>query len=132
MTKQQEDRKIVKEWKKYQKRLCFQAKWTKAGMCRLSAVNDHKLARAGGYGYCKESTVFADWFNDFFSVELAECTIDQKKLPYGLKWYSGKLCFCGGVGMSSIQECVKVFGYELSSVFWDNDSNIWILQQVIK
>ena len=102
------------------KSLKINIEWSKAGNPTCTAwafyENDKSsqvfTSRAGGYGYCKESTVIAEIFNYTLAYKLYQ--IDQAiSKPYGINEYDGKKYFAGAVGTS----CYYGIGEYLGGTF---------------
>ena len=121
--KQQDKRLKIIETIKTQspiKSLKINIEWSKAGnpTCTAWAVyeNDKSsqvfTSRAGGYGYCKESTVIAEIFNNTLAYKLYEIDETISK-PYGINEYDGKKYFAGAVGTS----CYYGIGEYLGGTF---------------
>ena len=95
--------------------------WSKSGhpTCSAWVVYHDKTgevftARAGGWGYCKESTVLAEIFNSCLSYKLYELH-DQiiqlgEKKPYGISLGQNYPYFAGGVGTSCYYTITKFLG----------------------
>jgi hypothetical protein len=71
-------------------------------------------ARAGGWGYCKESTVIAEIFNKCLAYKLYELH-DQlielgEKKPYGISLGYNYPYFAGGVGNSCYYKITEFIG----------------------
>lgn len=71
-------------------------------------------ARAGGWGYCKESTVIAEIFNNCLAYKLFELQ-DQlielgEKKPYGISVGLNYPYFAGGVGTSCYYRITEFLG----------------------
>jgi hypothetical protein len=85
-------------------------------------------SKAGGYGYCKRSTVIGDLFNQFLRYKLFEELTpiksyrngEETTIPYGIalpkkgdKWLP---CFEGGIGESCYQNISKAIGGKWESI----------------
>jgi len=99
------------------KEITFSIEWSKGGNPTLEARAYHidgstsyVKARAGGWGYCKESTVIADAFNSLLKYKLYEIQ-DIEKLPYGIyinrNQYTG---YSGGIGVSCYYSISELIG----------------------
>ena len=77
-------------------------------------------ARAGGWGYCKESTVIAEIFNNCLVYKLYELN-DQliqlgKNKPYGISLGHNYPYFAGGVGTSCYYTITEFLGGKFEKV----------------
>ena len=82
-------------------------------------INDRKTKyNAGGYGYCKESSVIAEMINDLIEVQ-----------AYNPEVYGNRngLLSQGGVGVSSLQESLKSIGVKLEQIYSGKNSNVYSL-----
>ena len=116
-----EDKRLAKiEAEKNQKpikEITFSIEWSKGGNPTMLARAYHVdgstscvRARAGGYGYCKESTVIAEAFNSLLKYKLYQIeNIDA--LPYGIyinrNNYTG---YSGGIGVSCYYSIAELIG----------------------
>lgn len=99
------------------KEITFSIEWSKGGNPTLTARALHVdnsttlvTSRAGGYGYCKESTVIADAFNSLLKYKLYQLdNIDT--LPYGIylnrNGYTG---YSGGIGVNCYYSISELIG----------------------
>ena len=99
------------------KEITFSIEWSKGGNPTLTARALHidsstslVTSKAGGYGYCKESTVIADAFNSLLKYKLYQLdNIDA--LPYGIylnrNGYTG---YSGGIGVSCYYSISELIG----------------------
>ena len=83
--------------------------YSRAGVCRAkvwdSLQKKTATAKAGGYGYCKESAAVASALNAL-GVKL------DKVASYG--WNIERQCFAtGGVGMGSIIDALRADGFSV-------------------
>jgi hypothetical protein len=78
-----------------------------------------KTYKASGCGYCKESTVIADIFNELLKYRLYEFTANDK-LPYGIRIWESELgtrrYYEGGVGASCYYSISEKIGGELKKL----------------
>ena len=96
--------------------ITFSIEWSRQGNPTCTAwvhYTDGTAAqaksRAGGYGYCKESTVIAEIFNGSLKYKLYQ--IDEAiEKPYGVSCYDGKKYFAGGVGTSCYHSIAEYIG----------------------
>lgn len=105
--------------------ITFAIEWSKAGHPTCTAwvhytdgTAKQAEAKAGGYGYCKESTVIANIFNASLKYKLYELmpTIEKEYLPYGLYNFDGRYSFAGGVGTSCYYDIAKFIGGKFERV----------------
>jgi len=102
----------------------FSIEWSKQGNPTCEAVirytdgaSDRITARAGGGGYCKESTVIAEIFNATMKYKLYELEVGKLfNLPYGINSYNNSHCFAGGVGASCYYDISKFIGGEFQKL----------------
>ncbi len=77
-------------------------------------------ARAGGCGYCKESTVIASIFNDCLVYKLYELNDQLIQLgenkPYGISLGRTYPYFAGGVGTSCFYRVIEFIGGKFEKV----------------
>jgi hypothetical protein len=99
------------------KEITFSIEWSKGGNPTLEARAYHVdgstsyvKARAGGYGYCKESTVIAEAFNSLLKYKLYQIE-NIEALPYGIyinrNQYTG---YSGGIGVSCYYSIAELIG----------------------
>ena len=99
------------------KEITFSIEWSKGGNPTLTARALHLdnstslvTARAGGGGYCKESTVIAEAFNSLLKYKLYQIE-NIESLPYGVylnrNGYTG---YAGGVGVSCYYSIAELIG----------------------
>lgn len=100
----------------------FSIEWSRQGNPTCNAVvmyqdgtSDRITARAGGYGYCKESTVIADIFNNTLKYKLYQLDNIIEK-PYGINLYNGKYYFAGAVGTSCYYDISTFIGGKFEKV----------------
>lgn len=96
----------------------FEVVYSNKGVARIY-INDRKTKyNAGGYGYCKESSVIAEMVNDLIEVQ-----------AYNPEVYGNRngLLSQGGVGVSSLQESLKSIGVSLEQIYSGKDSNVYRL-----
>ena len=96
----------------------FEVFYSNKGVARIY-INDRKTKyNAGGYGYCKESSVIAEMVNDLIEVQ-----------AYNPEVYGNRngLLSQGGVGVSSLQESLKSIGVSLEQIYSGKDSNVYKL-----
>lgn len=82
-------------------------------------INDRKTKyNAGGYGYCKESSVIAEMVNDLIEVQ-----------AYNPEVYGNRngLLSQGGVSVSSLQKSLKSIGVNLEQIYSGKNSNVYRL-----
>lgn len=97
------DIKINIEWSKQGNPMCI------AWVTYLDNSSNYFTAKAGGYGYCKESTVIAEIFNYCLAYKLYEMHEVEKK-PYGINFYNNKYYFAGAVGTSCYYNISEFIG----------------------
>ena len=72
------------------------------------------VAKVSGCGYCKESAVMSDVFNQSLSLKkMLLNASNENKTAYGMR---GEKFSGGGVGVSSLQNAFSVCGFELKRV----------------
>jgi len=101
------------------KEITFSIEWSKGGNPTMLARAYHVdgstscvRARAGGYGYCKESTVIAEAFNSLLKYKLYEMiNLPSEHIPYGIylsrNGYTG---YSGGIGVSCYYSISELIG----------------------
>jgi hypothetical protein len=134
-------RKIAKEEKRIEeeknqktvKRMVITIEWKKSrtwGYCpRTTAKVEYHTGGydtgeyyASGYGYCKESTVIANAFNEFLKYKLHKVSkAKQSKAPYGIRFWNNQYDFPshyfeGGVGTSCYYNISEFIGGEFKHV----------------
>jgi hypothetical protein len=99
------------------KEITFSIEWSRGGNPTLTAKAYHidgttsvVTSRAGGYGYCKESTVIADAFNSLLKYKLYQLD-NSDSIPYGIylnrNGYTG---YSGGIGVSCYYSISELIG----------------------
>lgn len=103
----------------------FHIKWNNSGTARIF-INDRPTKyKAGGYGYCKESSVIATMINDLIG--------DQ---PYNPEVYGNSGNYSkdkslhhlsqSGVGFTSIQDSFQSLeGAKLDKIYWGEGLNVY-------
>ena len=94
----------------------FEIIYSKSGAARIFVGDRKTKYNAGGYGYCKESSVIAAMINDLIGVQ-----------PYNSNIYGNRngLLF-GGVGFSSIKDSFEsVVGYKLDKLYSGVNSDVY-------
>lgn len=94
----------------------FDVTYSKSGIARICIGDRQTSYKAGGYGYCKESSVIASMINDLIGVQ-----------PYNSNIY-GNLngLLCSGVGFSSIKDSFEsVAGYKLDKLYSGLNSDVY-------
>ena len=104
--------KLTIEWKKSQtwgsNPTATLEVWNESGFERVY------VAKASCCGYCKESAVMANVFNQSPSIKkLLLNSSNENKTAYGMR---GERFSGGGVGVSSLQNAFSVCGFELKRV----------------
>ena len=101
------------------KEITFSIEWSKAFHPTLEARAYHVdgstsyvKSHAGGWGYCKESTVIADAFNSLLKYKLYELVnLPNEFIPYGVyinrNGYTG---YSGGIGVSCYYRIAELIG----------------------
>jgi len=101
------------------KEITFSIEWSKSFNPTLEARAYHVdgstsyvKARAGGWGYCKESTVIAEAFNSLLKYKLYELVnLPNEFTPYGVyinrNGYTG---YSGGIGVSCYYSIAELIG----------------------
>jgi hypothetical protein len=115
------------------KNIYLHIKYGRTGNCKLTAsnhANQYEAQRfnAGGGGYCKTSTVLAEFLNANFAEEVQ--TLEVSKY-YGLHSFEGKTTVQGGVGERSIEAIIKALNLSLICTYSDRkgDEKHYILSQ---
>lgn len=99
--------------------ITFSIEWSKAGHPTCTAWIHYKdgtskeaISKAGGWGYCKESTVISNIFNASLKYKLYELMPNASKdsLPYGLNNFYARYWFAGGVGTSCYYSISEFIG----------------------
>ena len=96
----------------------FEVVYSNKGVARIYVGNRKTKYNAGGYGYCKESSVIAEMINDLIKVQAYNPGV------YGNR---NGLLSQGGVGVSSLQESLKSIGVSLEQIYSGKDSNVYKL-----
>ena len=96
----------------------FEVVYSNKGVARIYIENRKTKYNAGGYGYCKESSVIAEMVNDLIEIQ-----------AYNPKVYGNinGLLSQGGVGVSSLQKSLKSIGVNLEQIYSGKDSNVFRL-----
>ena len=96
----------------------FEVVYSSKCVARIYVGNRKTKYNAGGYGYCKESSVVAGMINDLIEVQ-----------AYNPEVYGNRngLLSQGGVGVSSLQESLKSIGVSLEQIYSGKDSNVYRL-----
>jgi len=101
------------------KEITFSIEWSKgfnptleARAYHIDGSTSYVKARAGGWGYCKESTVIAEAFNSLLKYKLYEMiNLPSENLPYGVylsrNGYTG---YSGGIGVSCYYSIAELIG----------------------
>jgi len=96
--------------------ITFSIEWSKghhptctAKVHYIDGTAQEITARAGGWGYCKESTVIANIFNASLKYKLYQI-VDTNKKPYGINLYNDRFYFAGGVGTSCYYQIAEFIG----------------------
>ena len=102
--------------------ITFSIEWSKAGHPTCTAKVHYTdgtaqeiTARAGGWGYCKESTVIADIFNASLKYKIYQLK-EVVKVPYGINLYNNRFYFAGGVGTSCYYQIAEFIGGKFERV----------------
>ena len=110
--------------------------WTKAGVLHGGYwSNGWTHRKAGGYGYCKKSTITAYWLDDVLGDEINSAENWAKIADcYGVYRYGDKRAvFAKGVGVDSHIKVVERLGYTLESIYCDKMDTVgYILLKVEK
>lgn len=99
------------------KEITFSIEWSKgfnptleARAYHIDGSTSYVKARAGGWGYCKESTVIAEAFNKLLKYKLYQIE-NIEALPYGIyinkNNYTG---YSGGIGVSCYYSIAELIG----------------------
>jgi hypothetical protein len=99
------------------KEITFSIEWSKSFHPTLEARAYHVdgstsyvKARAGGWGYCKESTVIAEAFNSLLKYKLYQIE-NNEGLPYGIYLnHNGYTGYSGGIGVSCYYSISEMIG----------------------
>ena len=96
----------------------FEIVYSTNGVARIYVGDRKTKYKAGGYGYCKESSAIAEMVNDLIKVQ-----------AYNPEVYGNRngLLSQGGVGVSSLQESLKSIGVTLEQIYSGKDSNVYRL-----
>lgn len=94
----------------------FEIVWSNKGVARVYVGDRMTSYKAGGYGYCKESSVISLMINDLIG-----------KQAYDEKVYGNRDGFLsGGTGFDSIKNSFEsVAGYRLEKLYSGVNSNIY-------
>lgn len=125
---------IKKEFKNYgwSKGFKFHIKWGTSGTARIF-INDRPTKyKAGGYGYCKESSVLATMINDLIGEQPYNPEIYGNSGNYNrdtMRAYNPDITLyhlSGGVGFGSIKASfVSLQGAKLDKLYWGTDFNVY-------
>lgn len=105
--------------------ITFAIEWNKTGHLTCTAWVNYTdgtaqqiITKAGGWGYCKESTVISNIFNASLKYKLYQLMPNTTKdsLPYGLYNFDGRYSFAGGVGTSCYYSISEFIGGRLERV----------------
>jgi hypothetical protein len=122
-------RLAIIEQEKQQKqidRITFSIEWSRNGNPTCTAwghfadgTAEKFISRAGGYGYCKESTVIASAFNHFLKYCLYEIN-QTENMPYGIRLYNSRYYYEGGVGTNCYYDISQFIGGNFRKVAFGN------------
>lgn len=103
----------------------FHIKWSNTGVAKIY-INDRPTKyKAGGYGYCKESSVIATMINDLIGDQPYDSEIYGNSGNYN-KDKSLHHLSQSGVGFSSIQGSFQSLqGAKLDKLYWGTDFNVY-------
>ena len=110
--------KEIKELLEYRNEFVFDVRYSKNGVARIY-INDTKTPiHAGGYGYCKESTVLADFINLLCEWQEYDTNV------YGNR--NGLIN--GGVGVESVKASFEsIPGNKLNRIYWSDQASVYKL-----
>jgi hypothetical protein len=110
--------KAIKELLEYRNEFVFDVRYSKNGVARIY-INDTKTPiHAGGYGYCKESAVLADFINLLCEWQEYDTSV------YGNR--NGLIS--GGVGVESVKASFEsIPGNKLSRIYWSDQASVYKL-----
>jgi hypothetical protein len=115
------------------KNIYLHIKYGRTGNCKLTAsnhANQYEAQRfnAGGGGYCKTSTVLAEFLNANYAEEVQALEVSRY---YGLHSFEGKTYVEGGVGERSIERIIEALGLNYVCAYSDRrgDEKHYILSQ---
>jgi hypothetical protein len=99
--------------------------WSKAGNPTCTAwvyytdnTSNKFVSKAGGYGYCKESTVIAEIFNSSLRYKLYEFMPNTPKEfePYLIYNFEGRYSYASGIGVNCYYNIAKFIGGKFEKV----------------
>lgn len=105
--------------------ITFSIEWSKGGNPTCTAwayyfdnTSTKFVSRAGGYGYCKESTVIAEIFNATLRYKLYEFMPNTPKEfePYLIYNFEGRYSFAGGIGTNCYYNIANFIGGKFERV----------------
>jgi hypothetical protein len=102
----------------------FHIKWSNTGVAKVFITDRPTKYKAGGYGYCKESSVLATMINDL----IGEQPYNPEIYGNSGNYYKDKNLhhLSGGVGFDSIQNSFQSLkGAKLNRIYWGTDFNVY-------
>ena len=124
--------RIIKNWLTYDAPLQFEIIYSNSGVARIFIGNRKTSFNAGGYGYCKESSVIASFINELIGYQNYDKNIYGNSGVYNSKTkkrYLYKRKLDGGTGFSSIESSFNsLVGCKLIKLYNGFNSSIYSLK----
>ena len=122
-------KEVVKDWLTYNSPLKFEVVYSNSGVARVYISGRKTNFAAGGYGYCKESSVIATMINDLIGKQNYNKDIYGSSKAEGLGSVKGKGLLSGGTGFSSIQASFNsLAGCKLEKIYSGFKSDVYSLK----
>ena len=86
--------------------------------------------KAGGGGYCKESTVISNSINNIIAG--FKYNIEDKSKHYGLNYYENKTYISYGIGTDAVLKCAEYLGFNIESKYYGRNENNFNLKYISK
>ncbi|WBC28523.1 hypothetical protein TPMD03_5 [Thiohalocapsa phage LS06-2018-MD03] len=123
---------IIKKWLTYDSPLKFEVIYSKSGVARIYISDRMTSFKAGGYGYCKESSVIAKFINELIGSQNYNPKIYGNRRVYNGnvgKYYKYKATLSGGTGFNSIQASFNSLkGCKLTKLYSGVNSDVYELK----
>lgn len=123
---------MIKDWLTYDSKLEFEVIYSRSGVARIF-IGDRKTSfTAGGYGYCKESSVIASMINELIGYRNYDANVYGNSRAYNSKTgksYAYKAYLSGGTGFDSIKRSFdSLKGCKLEKIYSGNQSDVYSLK----
>ena len=127
--KQVKEIKLSIEWKK--SKMYGHNPHATAQVFHVDGSISNFTAKCSGYGYDKESTVFADIFNQCLAYHL-HTSFKSIKAPYGVSLSNPNwLYYAGGVGVSCYYDIVASLSGKMDKMGWGNNFDVYNIKFIL-